>query len=103
MNESNILSINFCNGGIYKTYKESWFIRFSLNSNIASILLGNDDIYKYGSEISNMSTRDSNKYYYGGRISGEKVVVLQIVNFDSYCIAEIITEEDLDNYLKNKI
>ena len=33
------LKINACSGGIYKTYKESWFINFSLNSTLANKIL----------------------------------------------------------------
>ena len=35
---NNTLKINACSGGIYKTYKESWFTRFHLKSDLAEKL-----------------------------------------------------------------
>ena len=39
------LKINACSGGIYKTYKESWFINFSLNSTLANKILRKEGCY----------------------------------------------------------
>ena len=33
------LKINACSGGIYKTYKESWFINFHLDDTLANKIL----------------------------------------------------------------
>ena len=39
MKTTNNLNINACSGGIYKTYPESWFQRFHLQSKVAERLL----------------------------------------------------------------
>ena len=38
---TNTLKINACSGGIYKTYKESWFQVFHLRSDLANELFNN--------------------------------------------------------------
>lgn len=39
------LKINACSGGIYKTYKESWFINFNLDSNLSNKILRKEGCY----------------------------------------------------------
>ena len=39
------LKINACSGGIYKTYKESWFINFHLNSTLSNKILRKEGCY----------------------------------------------------------
>ena len=39
------LKINACSGGIYKTYKESWFKRFHLTSDLAKTLFRKEECF----------------------------------------------------------
>lgn len=39
------LKINACSGGIYKTYKESWFINFHLDSTLSNKILRKEGCY----------------------------------------------------------
>lgn len=83
------IKINACSGGIYKTYKESWFEHLYLNSNKAEVLFKEyEDIHKYG--------------YYTRQY--ENVVVLQmILTADKdYVIAELIKQEDFNKYFADK-
>jgi len=67
------LKINACSGGIYKTYKESWFERFHLQSTRAERLL------------------DKNNYLH--------IIVLQMVICgEMEVMAELITEKDFEKY-----
>lgn len=79
------IKINACSGGIYKTYKESWFEHLYLNGNKAEVLFKEyEDIYKYSYNI---------RQY-------ENIVILQmILTADKdYVIAELIKQEDFDKY-----
>ena len=83
------IKINACSGGIYKTYKESWFEYLYLNGNKAEILFKDyDDMYRYSQKI---------KEY-------KNVVVLQmILTADKdYVIAELIKQEDFEKYFERK-
>lgn len=72
---NNQVKINACSGGIYKTYKESWFDRFSLNSWMAKSLFE-----------PNNST-----------------VILQMVLCEKdEVMAELIKKEDFDKYFKEE-
>ena len=72
---NNQVKINACSGGIYKTYKESWFARFSLNSWMAKSLFE-----------PNNST-----------------VILQMVLCEKdEVMAELIKKEDFDKYFKEE-
>lgn len=83
------VKINACSGGIYKTYKESWFEYLYLNSNKATVLFKDyEDIDRYSCYI---------RQY-------KNVVVLQMVLTadKDYVIAELIRQEDFDKYFENK-
>lgn len=84
------VKINTCSGGIYKTYKESWFEYLYLRSNKATVLFKDyEEIGKYSYNI---------KQY-------KNVVVLQMIltaNKD-YVIAELIRQEDFDKYFGEKV
>lgn len=84
------IKINACSGGIYKTYKESWFEHLYLKSNKATVLFKEyEDIDKYSYNI---------RWY-------KNVVVLQmILTADENCvIAELIKQEDFDKYFKKEV
>lgn len=82
------MNINSCSGGIYKTYPESFMIRFHLKSELAKSLLVPNPLY-------NIST---NEYY----PEWEEVVILQMVICgDMEVIAEIITKKDFDKIINN--
>lgn len=73
------LKINACSGGIYKTYKESWFVKFHLDSTLAGKLFRKSEAY----------------------INREEVVILQMVICgNSEVIAEVICKNDLDKCLE---
>lgn len=79
------LKINACSGGIYKTYKESWFEYLYLGSSKADILFKNyKDINMYVNNI---------KEY-------EKFVVLQIIltSNEDYVFVELIEQKDFEKY-----
>ena len=89
----NNLKIQACSGGIYKSFRESWFVRFHLNSVLMEKLSDFSKV-KY--------SKCNNKYYNHWRDYSEdakSVVVLQMVICgEMEVIAEIIYEEDLDKY-----
>lgn len=91
---NNTLKINACSGGIYKTYKESWFLRFNLKSSLADDLFRKENIYYSVSQ----DKFDTCKY----RLDEPKeVLILQmIICGDMEVIAEIILKEDFENNLK---
>lgn len=99
---TNTLEINACSGGIYKTYKESWFNRFHLTSSLASELFRKERCYynistnKYGTSKWDLRNRhdDSNseKDIY------EVVILQMIICGDMEVIAEIICKNDFDKY-----
>lgn len=95
------LKINACSGGIYKTYKESWFINFSLNSNMADKILRKEGCYYrpgYGYSIS--------KYDLVGRGNDglEKVKEVEILQMiicgEKEVLAEVIYKEDFEKYVE---
>lgn len=87
------IKINACSGGIYKTYKESWFKRFHLKSNLAEILFNKEKAFY---------CVEQDKYEDYGRRDYKPVVVLQmIICGDMEVIAEIILKEDFDKYFEN--
>lgn len=72
---NNTLKINTCSGGIYKTYKESWFKRFHLESPLAKALFQPD----------------------------ESTIILQMVICgENEVIAELIRKEDFDKYFEEE-
>lgn len=78
------LKINACSGGIYKTYKESWFSYLHLKSEAMNTMFRN---YKYKS--------DENVYY-------RDVIILQMIltSKEDYVIAELIKKEDFKKYFE---
>lgn len=101
----NTLKINACSGGIYKTYKESWFTRFNLKDNVAETLFK-----PYQNELVTNSEKLKKDYpnYYGNydyydKETKEKVIILQMVICgDMEVIAELIREQDFNNYFTSK-
>lgn len=89
---NNTLKFNACSGGIYKTYKESWFIKFHLDSAVA------DTLFKpYDNKI---QVESSSSYY---SIPKEPVVILQmIICGEMQVIAEVIKEEDFNKYFEKE-
>lgn len=72
---NNTLKINACSGGIYKTYKESWFKRFHLESSLAKALFRSD----------------------------ESTIILQMVICgENEVMAELIRKEDFDKYFEEE-
>lgn len=72
-NNNQDIKINACSGGIYKTYKESYFKYFHANSSLAS----------------NLFSKES-----------KKIVLQLILMQDNYVIAEIIDKQDFDKYFE---
>lgn len=84
------IKINACSGGIYKTYKESWFNRFNLKSELAEkILKPYDNKVKVNIE----------GYHY---IEKEVIILQMIICGDMEVIAELIKKEDFDKYFEIK-
>lgn len=90
---TNTLKINACSGGIYKTYRESWFERVNLNS------ISADKLFR---KEKNFYSASKNNYYESKDYCDcKEVVVLQmIICGDMEVIAEIITREDFDKYFE---
>lgn len=94
-NSYNNLHINAVSGGIYKTYVETWFKRFHLQSDVAQILFSKNKAFY------NPST---NEFYDKNHSGYEKVIVLQMVMCgDMEVIAELILEKDLEKYFQKTI
>ena len=110
---SHSVKINACSGGIYKTYPESWFNQFHINSKLAEGLFRKEKCFynKSTNEYSSnkYSLRDhSYSYSYSYSDSGDKdiceVVILQMILCgDEKVLAEIITKEDFEKNLKGKV
>lgn len=84
------IKINACSGGIYKTYKESWFEHLYLNSNKAVVLF--------------KEYEDIDKYSYNTRQYKNVVVLQMILTADeNYVIAELIKQEDFEKYFGEKV
>lgn len=84
------IKINACSGGIYKTYKESWFEYLMLDGAKADILFNNYESisdYRY----------ESQKY--------QNFVVLQMILTanENYVIAELIKQKDFEKYFGEKV
>lgn len=80
------LKISTCSGGIYKTYPESWFKRFNLNSPLAEIL------FKSPHE----------KYTYNKDDNEDYIILQMVLCGDMEVIAELITKKDFDKILNNQ-
>lgn len=70
-NNNQNIEINACSGGIYKTYKESYFKYFHANSCMAGSL------FDKGSQ---------------------KIILQMVLMADNYVIAEVIDKKDFDKY-----
>ena len=81
VNNATKFNINACSGGIYKTYLESWFERFHLQSTMSEKLLCKEPW-------------DAQK---------DKVVLQMIICGDMEVIAEIIDKKDLEKYFSKPI
>lgn len=99
-NTTNTLKINACSGGIYKTYNESWFEKFHLNSILAKEIFRKEGCFynkrsnKYGTN--KWDIKDSG---YSDEDNIKEIVVLQmIICGDMEVIAEIICKNDFDKY-----
>lgn len=99
---TNTLKINACSGGIYKTYKESWFQVFHLRSNFANELFNN-------SSYTEIRTGEFYTNYYGDIKYDEpkkdtaQVIILQmIICGDMEVIAELIKKDDFDKYFEKE-
>ena len=95
------LKINACSGGIYKTYKESWFINFSLNSNMANKILRKEGCYYrpgYGYSTSKYDLVDRGN---NGLEKVKEVEILQmIICGEKEVLAEVIYKEDFKKYFE---
>lgn len=89
---TNTLKINACSGGIYKTYRESWFNSFSLGSNLADRLFKKEKVY--------YSPREDDYSDYSYDDYKEILILQMIICGENRVIAEIITKEDFDKYFK---
>lgn len=80
------LKINACSGGIYKTYKESWFDYLYLEGSAIKTMFHN---YKY--------KEDEVPFY-------QDVIILQMIltSKEGYIIAELIRKNDFEKYFKDK-
>ena len=97
------LKINTCSGGIYKTYKESWFINFHLNSTLSNKILRKEGCYYrlgYGYSTDKYDLVEScNK----GLEKVKEVEILQMVICgDKEVIAEVILKEDFEKYFEGE-
>ena len=89
---SNNLQINATSGGIYKTYRESWFKRFHLKSTLMEALSNFSNI-TYSEKFNEYRTEYPKE-------DAKPITVLQMVICgDMEVIAEIIYQEDLDKHL----
>ena len=79
----NTIKVNAVSGGIYKTYKESWFERFHLQSERAKVLL--------------LENRETYNYNYN-----DLIILQMVICGDMEVMVEIIRAEDLDKYLTNE-
>lgn len=97
------LKINACSGGIYKTYKESWFINFHLDSILSNKILRKEGCYYrpghgYSTDKYDLVNRDNR-----GSEEVKEVEILQMVICgDKEVIAEVILKEDFEKYFENK-
>lgn len=101
------IDITNCSGGIYKTYKESFFVRWAINSEILGSHPENTCYYNVKCKD---FTRRSKTYldeYTGVNPEPTKYkefVILQMVIISKdYLMAEIILKEDFDRYFADTI
>lgn len=86
---NNILA---CSGGIYKTFKESFFIHFNLDSEEGKVLLKKE----YSNNIG--------KYKYLENAYKDLVIIQMIISGNNCVIAEVIDKNIYNEYfLENSI
>lgn len=97
------LKINACSGGIYKTYKESWFKKFKLDGYISETLFREKGCYYRAGKGYSTNKWDLVDTYNEGLDEVKEVTVIQmIICGDKEVIAEIMYKDDLDKYFENK-
>ena len=98
---NNTLKINACSGGIYKTYKESWFCKFHLNSQLANELFNHNSYTKV--TTGEFYTKFESIDYNSPKHETVEVIILQmIICGDMEVIAELIKKEDFDKYFEKE-
>lgn len=101
---NNTLKINACSGGIYKTYKESWFVRFNLESKLAEKLFKPYDNKLETAPRTRTGSDYCDSYGYMRYVeekNEETVIILQMVICgDMEVIAEVIKETDFNRYFE---
>ena len=80
----NTSKINACSGGIYKTYKESFFIQFQLYSKIGDVLFNRERHY--------------GNYDWEEKEYGNLVILQMLICNETEILAEVIKYEDFNNY-----
>lgn len=94
------LKINSCSGGIYKTYKESWFKRFHLNSTLSDKLFRKEGCFynKRTDEYSTNICSLKDKYYDDEKNINQVIIIQMVICGDMEVIAEMIYKNDFDRY-----
>lgn len=87
INNNTDIKINACSGGIYKTYPESFFLRFHLKSDLSEKLLCANPIVK----IKTGETYPEYEYI-------DAVIIQMVICGDLEIMAEIIRKTDFDKY-----
>ena len=98
---TNTLKINACSGGIYKTYKESWFERFHLQSESAKELFNKCSIRKIRTGEFYKNSWGHIDYDKPITEKEEVIIIQMIICGDMEVIAELIRKEDFDKYFMN--
>lgn len=104
---SHSVKINACSGGIYKTYPESWFKQFHIDSTSAEILFRKEGCFYNKSKNKYSFDRYSLRDHFYSDSGDEdicEVVILQMIIYgEGKVLAEIITKEDFEKNLKLEI
>ena len=101
----NDLKINACSGGIYKTYRESWFKAVHLKSELMKYLSDSTRIRYYAKKDDYMiGDYYKNGFYTNYYREAKPITILQMVICgEMEVIAEIIYTEDLDKHLDKRL
>ena len=101
------IKLTACSGGIYKTYKESWFKRFNLNSVLADKLFRKENCFynkrtnKFGTAICYVN---ESSIYTNDKDDIDEIIVLQMILCgDMEVIAELINKKDFEKYFNKEI
>lgn len=93
------VKINACSGGIYRTYKESWFVYFKLDGPLANKILKKDGCYYRAYKGYSCNKYDLVDTYNEGIDEIKEIIVLQmILSGDNSVIAELICKDDFNRY-----